>query len=172
MPTKYHRLGTDDRETELLIENSTEQPKCECHTIKNHPVACAITAAAIIIVLTILIPEKQNIQIAHHFAEFSESLSTHSNQVQNKQKPKVIINTASQQPTETTVTYDEGNELGTNITTIDRKQILIVTEYRSGSSFIGETFNKDYNIMYLFEPLILSAYPDHPGPDGKQVRSR
>ena len=39
----------------------------------------------------------------------------------------------------------------------NRKQILIVTEYRSGSSFIGEIFNRNPNIFYLFEPLIMTT---------------
>jgi len=35
-----------------------------------------------------------------------------------------------------------------------------VTEYRSGSSFIGETFNKNSNLFYLFEPLVLTTYSE------------
>jgi len=38
-----------------------------------------------------------------------------------------------------------------------RKQVLIVTEYRSGSSFIGEIFNRNPDIFYLFEPLLLTT---------------
>ena len=44
-----------------------------------------------------------------------------------------------------------------------RKQILIVTEYRSGSTFIAETFNKNHDASYLFEPLLLTNFVNESG---------
>lgn len=41
-----------------------------------------------------------------------------------------------------------------------RKKILVVTEYRSGSTFLSQLFNKHNNSFYLFEPLIISPEND------------
>ncbi|XP_072018164.1 carbohydrate sulfotransferase 1-like [Amphiura filiformis] len=39
-------------------------------------------------------------------------------------------------------------------TNIDKVQVIIVTRWRSGSSFLGEIFNNDPDFIYFFEPLI------------------
>ena len=38
-----------------------------------------------------------------------------------------------------------------------KQEILLLTEYRSGSSFVGQIFDKHPDIAYLFEPLQLIA---------------
>ena len=58
--------------------------------------------------------------------------------------------------------FSTNNKLQTKDSTLhskysSRKQVLIVTEYRSGSSFIGEIFNRNPDIFYLFEPLLLTT---------------
>ena len=39
-----------------------------------------------------------------------------------------------------------------------RKKILIVTEYRSGSSFVAEIFNRNPDAWFLFEPLTMTHW--------------
>ena len=89
---------------------------------------------------------------------------------QNKKKVAEVVNAKiprtelvlSSIPTTAGPETESGNALATEYppSKKSRKQILIVTEYRSGSSFIGETFNKNYNLFYLFEPLVLTTYPE------------
>lgn len=82
-------------------------------------------------------------------------------EVVNAKVPRTEL-VSSSVPTTAGPETESGNALATEYPPLkkSRKQILIVTEYRSGSSFIGETFNKNYNLFYLFEPLILTAYPE------------
>jgi len=50
--------------------------------------------------------------------------------------------------------YNIDKIVGKNITKIEQPvKVLIVSAYRSGSSFIGELFNQNSEAFYLFEPL-------------------
>ena len=46
-----------------------------------------------------------------------------------------------------------------------KQDILLLTEYRSGSSFVGQIFDKHPDIAYLFEPLQLIARKSTKGED-------
>jgi hypothetical protein len=41
-----------------------------------------------------------------------------------------------------------------------KKSILLLSRYRGGSSFIGNIFNKNQDLVYFFEPLALYGHGD------------
>ena len=41
-----------------------------------------------------------------------------------------------------------------------KKAILLMSRYRGGSSFIGNIFNKNKNLVYFFEPLAVYGHGD------------
>ena len=51
-----------------------------------------------------------------------------------------------------------------------RKKVLIIAEYRGGSTFAGEIFNQNLQASYLFEPLFLSRrFPTEPEVNAKNI---
>ncbi|XP_072044460.1 carbohydrate sulfotransferase 1-like [Amphiura filiformis] len=47
----------------------------------------------------------------------------------------------------------DGNPNNTNPRLLDKVQVIIVSQKRSGSSFVGELFNQSLDFTYFFEPL-------------------
>lgn len=39
------------------------------------------------------------------------------------------------------------------LTAAEQTRVLLVTAHRSGSTFLGELFNRNPNAFYIFEPL-------------------